>query len=97
MRGGKSPKLTERGSKKAVSVAGQTSGGGGAASGGRNASRDASNGGNSMVGKKRKKKKDKQLPSTSSAAGSGKYTSTVSKETVKALRAPKTEETSSGK
>ena len=93
MRGGKSPKLTERGSKKAVSVAGQTSGGGGAAGGGRN----ASNGGSSMAGKKRKKKKDKQLPSTSSAAGSGKYTSTVSKETVKALRAPKTEETSSGK
>ena len=92
MRGGKSPKLTERGSKKAVSVAGQASGGGPAGG-----SRNVSNGGNSMAGKKRKKKKDKQLPSTSSAAFSGKYTGTVSKETVKASHASKTEETSSGK
>ena len=86
MRGGKSPKLTEKGSKKAVSVAGQTSGGrGGTAGGGRN----TSNGGDSMAGKKRKKKKDKQLPSTSSATGSGKQTSTLSKETIKAPHASK--------
>ena len=95
MRGGKSPKLTEKGSKKTVSVAGATGGrGGGTADGGRN----ASNGGNSMAGKKRKKKKDKQLPSTSSAAGSGKHTSTLSKESVKASHMSKTaEETNSGK
>ena len=85
MRGGKSPKLTEKGGKKAVSVAGQTSGGG-TAGGGRN----TSNGGDSMAGKKRKKKKDKQLPSTSSAAGSRKQTSILSKETIKAPHASKT-------
>ena len=81
MRGGKSPKLAEKGSKKALSVAGQTSGGGGTA-------RNASNGGNSMVGKKRKKKKDKQLPSsttsTGGTAGNAKSTSIITKETVKA-------------
>ena len=89
MRGGKSPKLTEKGSKKAVSVAGQTSGGGGGTAGG---GRNTSNGGDSMAGKKRKKKKDKQLPSTSSAsaAGNGKQTSTLSKETIKAPHASKT-------
>ena len=86
MRGGKSPKLTEKGSKKAVSVAGQTSGGGEIASGGRS----TSNGGDSMAGKKRKKRKDKQLPSTSSVAGSGKQTSILSKETIKAPHASKT-------
>ena len=95
MRGGKSPKLTEKGSKKTVSVAGATGGGGGGTAGG---GRNASNGGNSMAGKKRKKKKDKQLPSTSSAAGSGKHTSTLSKESVKASHMSKTaEETNSGK
>ena len=95
MRGGKSPKLIDRGSKKAVAVAGKTSGGGG---GGGTASSSASNGGNGMAGKKRKKKKEKQLPSTSSAVESGKQASTLSKQIIKPPHASKTaEKTSSGK
>ena len=80
MRGGKSPKLADKGTKKAPPV-GQASRGSVGDSG------KTSNGGSQMTGKKRKKKKDKQLPPSCSSADSGKG---ALKEPVKVTNATKT-------
>lgn len=87
MRGGKSPKLADKGSKKAPHVTiGQANRGKVGDSG------KASNGGGQVTGKKRKKKKDKQLPAppSCSSADGGKSSATAVKEPVKITNGTKT-------
>ena len=85
MRGGKSPKLADKGTKKAPHVTiGQANRGKVGDSG------KTSNGGSQVTGKKRKKKKDKQLPPTCSSADGGKSSATTVKEPVKITDVTKT-------
>ena len=81
MRGGKSPKLAEKGIKKAPGQnSGSTAG----------SSRSVGNGGSNVAGKKRKKGKDQQqLPPNSSSVNQGKGSSTDAKETMKGSSASK--------
>ena len=97
MRGGKSPKLAEKASKKALpgAGAGQTSRGN--AGGSVKPTGGCNGGSNVTTGKKRKKKKDKQLPPTTSRANEGKGSNTTVKQPVKGSTTPKTTRAGSGK